>query len=130
MMMRLLIALLAIAGLLASPVAVAAMPAMCDHAAESGMMADMDVSGTPDLASSSTHATGRDPCCDPTGHHKRTNQSCGQACAAMFGVVAALPASPTTMVLVSLSAEESLPRVVSTHPYEPTGPERPPKSIA
>jgi hypothetical protein len=85
--------------------------------------------GMPSMGHLNAQTPDTDPCRDQTGHPGPVNKSCAQACAAMSGVVAAMPTSPATTIFVSFPLEEGSPRVVSSQPYEPTGPERPPKSI-
>jgi hypothetical protein len=99
--MRFLVALLAVIGLLASPAVAAAAQASCyDHYGGATMhMAMTDMPGM-------THTDGQmaDPCCDPaksahSGRHDMTD--CAQACAAMCGVIAALPSDPAAYIAPS-----------------------------
>lgn len=127
--MRLLLALLAIVGLLVSPVTASAAQARCYHASGAGMMAGMNMPGMPDTDHSSAQKPVNDPCCDPLGNQKAADKSCAQACAATCGVVAALPTTPISIVFVSMPAIEATGPLVSAHPHEPSGLKRPPKSI-
>lgn len=125
--MRLVLALLAIIGLLTSPAAAEAAQAAChDHASMAVAMADM-----PGMAQADTHKA--DPCCDPakdSGQSKHKSSDCAQACATMCVVVAALPNSPAAFF--APPARESAPqaRVASLKPHEPSRLERPPRAIA
>jgi hypothetical protein len=125
--MRFLLTLLAVANLLAIPVAASAAQVACGHAAQEGTMSGMDMPG---MDQSNAQTTPAVPCFNQTAHKGQPNKSCAQSCAATSVVVAALPTSPATTVFVSFPVEEGSLRIVSTEPYEPTGPERPPKSIA
>ena len=121
--MRFLLALLAIVGLLASPVAAAAAQATCqEHGGAMSMaMADMAQAG---------HAA--DPCCDPgkaPQPSKHNDMSCMLSCMAMCGVVAALP--ETQSVALEQPQHETLypSRMASLTPHAPGRLERPPRSI-
>lgn len=126
--MRFVLALLAVIGLLASPVAAAAAQAACqDHG---GAMMSMPMADMTGMSQADGQKT--DPCCDPgktQGQSKHSDMDCMQACAAMCGVVAALPA----VAMVALAAPEHLTltpaRVASLKPHQPSRLERPPKSI-
>lgn len=127
--MRFILALLAVIGLLASPVAAAAAQASCqEHGG--GQMMSMPMANMPGMV----HADGQkgDPCCDPgksSGQTKHDAASCLQACAVMCGVVAALPAGPMPLIA---SPDHSAPepaRLASLKRHEPSRLERPPKSI-
>ena len=90
--MRLLLALLAVIGLLASPASAAAAQAACLGHGEAMMsMAMPDMPGM-------DHADGEaDPCCDPAkdkAPSQHDDMSCLLACMAMCGVTAALPSAP------------------------------------
>jgi hypothetical protein len=79
----------------------------------------------------SAKMSGRDPCCDQTGHHGgKSDMSCAQACATMCGVTVALASSSYSVVFVPTRADVPQTQIVSAHPYEPPGLKRPPKSIA
>jgi hypothetical protein len=125
--MRVLIALLAVLGLLASPATAAASMAACDHALASGAMAGM--STMPGMDASAAKKAG-DPCCDPSTRHKQTSKSCAQACAAACGLATALPSAESGAPFAVAPAAHTRARFASLHAYEPAGPERPPRSIA
>ncbi len=120
--MRLLIAILAVLALIANPVtAAAAAQAACGQGKPA---IGIDMAGMDHAAANSPVS---DPCCD---HGSKTKLSCAQACAAECGVAAVLamtsPGTPCTFVRTVLSpAHQMAPR-----PHEPSGLDRPPKSIA
>ena len=128
--MRLLLALSAIIGLLASPVATVAAQTRCDHASGSAMMAGMHTPAMAGIGQSSGPVPASDPCCDQLGHHEIPAKSCAQLCAATCAVAFALPSPPASIVFFSLPAAHGSAPVVSLYLYEPSGLERPPKSIA
>lgn len=128
--MRFVLALLAVIGLLASPVAASAAQAAChDHMGQTIMGMPMaDMPGTTQADNQKA-----DPCCDPgkdTGKSKHDAMSCMQACAAMCGVVAALPAVATAPLQPLDHATLQPARMASLKPHEPSRLERPPRSIA
>jgi hypothetical protein len=128
--MRLLLAFLAVLGLLVSPVTAAAAQASCGR---HGPMASsgMDMPATPGHAHIAGSAAKGDPCCDPSGKsHKTTHKSCTRGCAAACAGTVALPASLAIGALAPVRAPLDLPVLTSAHGLEPTGLERPPKSIA
>src|SRR5260370_1345221 len=112
--MRLALPLLAILGLLISPVAASAAQAACSHG-QMWAMAGMD--------HAKPHKTGSDPCCDKTGQNKKDDKGCAQACALACGVAAALPPAPSSVMLASVPASRIAAPVVSAHAYQPSGPE-------
>lgn len=127
--MRFVLVLLAMIGLLANPAAAAAAQARChDHGGAKMMriaMADM-----PGM----THADGQKahPCGEPgkdQGQSKHDAMNCLQACAAMCGVIAALPSTPMALVAPPRLGAPEPARLASLKPYEPSRLERPPKSI-
>jgi hypothetical protein len=118
--MRLLVALLAVLGLLASEVSEAARTP-CSNASASAMnpraaMPEMDHAGR-----------AADPCCDPMAHHRK---GCAQACAAMFSVAVTnhpiLPGVSHSWTLADWTPGRATPARAGAWP----GPERPPKTIA
>lgn len=128
--MRFLVALLAILGLLASPVTAAAAQAACSGHADQAMagMPMADMSGMHQIDGQKPA-----PCCDPgkdQGHSKHHASDCVQACAAMCGVVAALPSTPATTPLRLIERAPRPAVLASLHPHEPSRLERPPRSIA
>lgn len=127
--MRFVVALLAVLGLLASPVTAAVARAACPGHADQAM------AGMPMGDMAGMHqADGQrpDPCCDQSKDQARSKHhasDCVQACAAMCGVVAALP---STAAAEPLPLIERAPRpavLASLHPHEPSRLERPPRSI-
>jgi hypothetical protein len=128
--MRYLLAFLAVLALLSSPVAAAAAQVACSHDGPMAM-AGMDMSSMPGMDQTSDKKAGGDPCCGQTSHHGgKSDMSCAQACAMMCGVTAALASSSYGMVFVPTRADIPPVRIVSSHPYQPPGLKRPPKSIA
>ncbi len=126
--MRFLVAFLAILGLLAGPVAAVAGQAECAHHRQAVAGAEMSV--MPGMGPVAVHQRGGDPCCDRSGRPgKKAAPGCAQACAATCGLVAALAASPLGVTAPPARADAPLAPVVSSHPYQPPGLERPPKSI-
>jgi len=127
--MRFVLALLAVIGLLASPVAAAAAQAAChDHGQAMMSMPMADMPGM-----SQVDGQKADPCCDPgkdKGQTKHDAMSCMQACAAMCGVVAALPAVATAALAAPDHLALQPARMASLKPHEPSRLERPPRSIA
>jgi hypothetical protein len=127
--MRFVLALLAVIGLLFSPAAAAAAQASCqDHGEQMMSMATAAMPGM-----SQADGQKADPCCDPgknQSQSKHHDMTCVQACAAMCGVPAALPA----VAMVPLAAPQHVALkpalVASLKPHEPSRLERPPKSIA
>lgn len=128
--MRFLLALLAVVGLLASPVTAAAAQASCGH---NGPMASsgMEMPATPGHAHMTSSVGKGDPCCDPTGKsHKTSHGNCTGACSAACAGVLALPASLTIGAPAPARAPLDLPVLTSAQGLDPPGLERPPKSIA
>jgi hypothetical protein len=127
--MRLLLALLAVIGLLLSPAAAAAAQAACqDHG---GQMMSMPMADMPGMSQADGQKA--DLCCDPgktQGQSKHDDMSCMQACAAMCGVVAALPAASPVALAMPDRVILKPARVASLKPHEPSRLERPPRSIA
>jgi hypothetical protein len=127
--MRVLLALLALVGLLLSPVAASAAAPVCLHQHDGVMAMDMAM---PMAAPHAKGAGKADPCCDddagkPVQHD---GKSCAQACAAICGVSVAL-----TETAVAFSLTESHARVEPAapsplHAHAPPGLKRPPKQDA
>jgi hypothetical protein len=125
--MRVMLAILAVIGLLATPVTAAAVQAACDQA---GPMAK---SGMAILATDQPGAmtSGSSPCCHQAEHHsQKRDTNCAQACATSCSVAAALTTLSDGPLLASTPAILTPARAVSRDPYEPAGLRRPPKSIA
>lgn len=124
--MRVFLAILALVGLLLSPVAASAAVQRCLHQDGGAMI--MDMSATP--ASADSQASPHN-CCDEHGKPvKHDSKACAQACATMCGVAAALPSEPMSLPLRLSTSARPDPRTASLHPHEPSRLERPPKSIA
>lgn len=128
--MRFVLALLAVMALHSGPVTAAAAQAACSHDGPMAM-AGMEMSAMPGMDQAGAKNAGGDPCCDPTGQHgQTTDMSCAQACATICGVAVALPSTVYGVEFTPMPAEVPSVRMVSSHPYEPPGLKRPPKSIA
>lgn len=125
--MRLLLALLAVLGLLASPVSAAAAQAACSQMT-SASMSGADASGMKGMQHSAVQKAG-EPGCD---HHGKgaPAKSCAQLCAAACAVADILAEPVVSVPFVMTAAEHALAPAASIHPFEPIRAERPPKSIA
>lgn len=127
--MRVLLAILAVVGLLLSPVAAAAAAPACLHDHDGASMA-MDMA----MPMASAHAKGSgmaDPCCDddagkPVQHDSKT---CAQACAAICGVSAALT-EVAGFALTESHARVAPAAPAALHTHAPPGLKRPPKQDA
>jgi hypothetical protein len=127
--MRALLALLAVMALLISPVAAGAAQAQCALGG-SAAMAGMDMPAMSGAAHAGVQKAMGDPCCDQAGHHKMSDKSCAQACAASCVATVALPASFISGSFVFTRAPMGPPRAAPAVSYQPFGLERPPKSMA
>jgi hypothetical protein len=126
--MRFVLALLAIIGLLASPAAAAAAQAACHENGGPAIMS-MPAGDMPGASQADAH---EGPACRHPGAQGQTKRhmSCLQACAAMCGVVATLPAAPIALVRAQAQDAPTPAPVVSLKSHDPTRLERPPRSIA
>jgi len=128
--MRLLLAFLAVLALMASPLTAATAQVACAQGGSSAM-AGMDMPGMAGMDPANAAKSGADSCCDHAGQHgKKADTHCAKACAASCSVAIALPGGPYDVALAPMRADVPPPRSVSTHPYQPSGLKRPPKSIA
>ena len=122
-MMRLLLAFLAVVGLLFSPVTAAAAQRTCLEmgpvAMASMQMAPTDPGG----------AAESDPCCDHGNTKPDSHKACAQACASMCAVSAALPTSSFAVPALQ-AAQVYAVKVHTLHAHSPPRDERPPKLIA
>ena len=126
--MRVIFALLAVIGLLLSPVAASAASSACLKHGEAGM--SMAMAMPHDQAPGGAAA---DPCCDPGSgksapHHD--SKSCAQACAAIYGVSVALPGEVAAVALMGLHARLAPEPSGPMHTHAPPGLKRPPKQDA
>ncbi|MCK5911857.1 MAG: hypothetical protein KAG62_18120 [Caulobacter sp.] len=124
--MRLLLAIVALVGLLLSPVAASAATAVCLHHQDSpGMMMVMDMPMGSDADQSM-------PCCDEDGGKpvQHDSKSCAQACAVICGVTAALPQTAADLSLVEGHARVEPAAPSPLHAHGPPGLKRPPKHHA
>lgn len=123
-------AFLAVLALLVSPVTAATAQAACGHGAASAMPG-MDMPAKAGRVGADAARSGGDPCCDPANHQdKKAGSSCAQMCAAACAATAALPAAPVSFTHVHVRAPLSPARLASVQSFRPSGPRRPPKSIA
>lgn len=126
--MRFVLVLLAMIGLLASPVAAAAAQAACAGHGPEAMM------GMPTTITGMSHGDGAkaDPCCPDKDHGqpKHHDMSCAAACAVMGGVVAAMPSAPASLAIGSTAASPPPTRMASLQSHASSRLERPPRSIA
>ena len=123
--MRLLLAILAVLGLLVTPVAASAGAAACRHHGDGGMSA-VDAAPRPHTVHAPDHS-----CCDEGGAPaEHDSKSCAQACAAMCVASAALAADgPSAPTPVGRLFVEAMP-LKALHAHAPPGLKRPPRSIA
>lgn len=124
--MRLLLALLALTGLLMTPVAASAGAAFCfAHAGEAAAAAS-----AASVALPAEHAADHS-CCDPDeSAPDHDSQRCAQACAAMC-VAPAAPAGPVAFASarVGRAHVEAVP-LKAFHAHAPPGLKRPPRTLA
>ena len=121
--MRALLALMAVVGLLFSPMAAAAAQERCSHAGSE--MAGM---ATPMARGSADAKAVPDPCCDHSDKAPQSTKACVKACATMGGVVASPPVTSEWSahpVSVRLVAAATLP----LEALPPPRAERPPRTI-
>ena len=135
--MRALLALLALIGLLLSPVAASAAAPVCLHHHDGASMAmDMNMPMTgmamPMAAPHVKGAAKAGPCCDddagkPVQHD---GKSCAQACAAICGVGVALTETAVGLSLTVAHARVEPAAPSPLHAHGPPGLKRPPKQDA
>lgn len=124
--MRLLLALLALVGLLLTPVAASAGAAYClGHGGEAMAAASADATVTPHVEHKADHS-----CCDPDGvPAKHDSQSCAKACAAMCVATAVLSeVSTETPTPLGRPHVEAAP-LKAFHAHAPPGLKRPPRTL-
>jgi hypothetical protein len=131
--MRFMLALLAVLALLSRPMTAAAAQVACSQDGPAAM-ASMDMVGTgmsamPVMNHAGAQRGGGDPCCDHSGKHKMS-KDCAQVCATSCAVAVALPSSSVNIVFVAVRAPLVAAPMAPTPSFEPSGPERPPKSMA
>ena len=124
--MRRLLAIFAVLGLLASPVAASAAQGACARAMASQSASDMGAMPGMDQAAGKL---GHHHCCQ-AGRTGGAAKSCAQTCATTCAVAAALPSSQTSGVFVVTAASLAIGSSDPLHPHEPAGLKRPPRSIA
>jgi hypothetical protein len=124
LMLRFLLAHLAVAGLLMSPLTAAAAQVSCD---QSQAMAEMAMPSMPAMDPSSA-ASKAQPCCDPGQTSKTKTLKCGQACAAMCCVAFALPHVVASFQPFATAMRTTHTLLVVSAPFEPIPLKRPPRS--
>lgn len=124
--MRLLLALMALVGVLMTPVAASAGAAFCfGHAGE---MAEMTKSVP--VAHHTDHAADHSCCDEQDAAPAHDDQACAQACAAMCVTATALSADVLqTLTPIGRSVVEAVP-LKTYHAHPPPGLKRPPRSLA
>jgi hypothetical protein len=125
--MRLLLAILALVGLLMSPVAASAGAAYC--AGHGGEVMDGMRASAP-VAYHAQHKADHS-CCDPDGAPaKHDSKACAKACAAMCVATAVLSdATVQTPAPLGLAAVEATP-LKAFHAHAPPSLKRPPRTLA
>jgi hypothetical protein len=130
--LSLILTCLAVLALLTNPVAAAAAQANCAQTVPAAMagMDDMPGMATMPMAShdGAQAQKAADPCCDQPAKHK-PGKDCAQICAISCAVVAALPATALTVSLVSMPVTNVSRPDSSGFAHNPSGLDRPPKSI-
>ena len=124
--MRVLLALLAVVGLLISPVAASAATSVCAHHHDAMEMAmAMDASDAPAAGDAM-------PCCDDDGGKpaQHDKPSCAQACALMCIASVALPQTAADISQAASHARVTPAAPSPLHAHGPPGLKRPPKHHA
>ena len=125
--MRLLLAILAVLGLLLAPAAAAAGTAACAHHGAEGMVMTTDAPHSADSSMAADHS-----CCDEDQQAppKHDDKACAQACALMCLSPAALAKfSPFPMTAAGHLVLEATP-LKAFHAHAPPGLKRPPRTFA
>ena len=122
--MRHLLAILALVGLLLSPVAASAATQVClHHDGGAGMSMPM--------ADGALAKAGAPDCCDDHGNPaKHDDHGCAQACAVMAGVTAALPQAEPGAALSMSHTRIAPAALMPLQAHGPPGLKRPPKHEA
>lgn len=126
MVMRFVLAILAVLALVANPLAAAADQGLCEQSGHAAMTG-MDMRAMPGVDQSDPNRSAADPCCDPVGQHgKKNGARCALSCAATcFAAVAVV--SPLNDAFVGPMRADAPPaRLGSLHPYSPPGLRPPP----
>ncbi len=131
-MMRVLLALLAVLGLMLSPLAASAASRHCSER-DGAMMAmasahDAGAMGAMDCCPHGKPGVANSPAKPAQAKHDRS--SCANACAAIAMAVAALPASAPMLVAVAQPVRLEPGLATSLTAHDPPRLERPPRSIA
>lgn len=123
--MRVLLALLALVGLLLSPAAASAAAVSCLHHHRDGqMLMAMDAAQPGHMDPAGEHE-----CCDDEREQpaQHDGKACAQACAVMCGVSVAMPEAPAEQPLAARLAPFHAPRARALRGHAPPGPDHPPK---
>jgi hypothetical protein len=125
--MRVIFALLALIGLLLSPVAASAATSACLKHGDVGMSMAMA------MPHDQANGAAADPCCDPASgksNPQHDGKGCALACAAICGVSVALPGDVAAVALTELHARLAPEATGPMHAHAPPGLKRPPKQDA
>ena len=125
--MRLLLAILAVLGLLLAPAAAAAGTAACAHHSEHAMVMTMDAPHSADSSTAADHT-----CCDEDqkAPPKHDDEACAQACALMCVSPAALAEfAHFPLTAAGHLVLEATP-LKAFHAHAPPGLKRPPRTHA
>lgn len=130
--MRLLLAILAVLGLLLTPAAATAATARCLHGGHGDMAMPMPSGVAPAMGGDMTDDAGATsmPCCDDDAKAPaHDSQACAQDCALMGAAPAALPevAGPTAPPMGHVALATA--RLKALQGQAPASPERPPRSF-
>jgi hypothetical protein len=125
--MRLLLALLAVVAMFASPALAAA---DCRDAMQQAPSL-MDMGGVTPMNMAEAKNGAIQPCCDPSSKQKPAdNKGCAQMCAAMTALAVVVVPATVRRPLGFSSVRLAAPAFVSARSFEPLGLKRPPKRIA
>ena len=122
--MRLLLAILAVMGLLISPATATAASAACAQMGAHEMMAMPMADGAHQEPGDGVH-----PCCEDKAPKPESDKDCIQACVSMCAVAVVLPA-PLMQIVAPPRAAPEPQAVARPRPHSPPRAERPPRSIA
>ena len=122
-LMRLVLTVLAIVGLLVSPVTASAARAHCDHTVVVNAMADMPGMAHVGGAIKGAHK----PCCDP--HGRATDKACAEQCASLIVAMCAMPCDFSHAVFMDPLMKSPIWPTIGARDHKLSGPERPPKNF-
>ena len=122
-MLSRLLAILAVAALLVSPLNAAAAQMACDEMA-------MSPSAAPASNTMAMPDGGTDPCCDPQSAPTKSPEGCLQACLVIAGMAATLPTPAPAVAVAWVRFEPVIDRPLRPPSRAPPTDKRPPRSIA